>query len=181
LAPPRPKSVTLISWLAIISGVGSALLLWSPAGREVMARVTTLHRVLTFGSIALQLLSAVVMLRGMNWARWAFVVTVVYHQLSKVVAGHWYGSPANLLGFLLVAAACYYLFRPAANAFFSGGASPAPKIPAGHAQCNECGQLFAVQDMVRHGTSYVCAACKPRFLQKLREGAAPAEPGPSGS
>ncbi len=30
---------------------------------------------------------------------------------------------------------------------------------------------FPVEDMIRHGNAYVCAQCKPIFLQKLAEGA----------
>ena len=41
----------------------------------------------------------------------------------------------------------------------------------GNANCAECGNSFAISDMVRHGRSYVCAACKPVFMQRLAEGA----------
>ena len=46
----------------------------------------------------------------------------------------------------------------------SGGASP-------EAVCAECGNLFAVEDMIRFGDARVCASCKPIFVQKLSEGA----------
>jgi hypothetical protein len=131
LAPRRPKSITIISWLAIVAGGGSALVLLSPAAREVMAATSTLAHLLTFASIGLQTLSGLVMLRGFNWGRWAFIVTNGYNQLSRLAAGHWNPSPVVIVGLLLVATACYYLFRPAANAFFSGAASPAEKLPAG--------------------------------------------------
>lgn len=39
------------------------------------------------------------------------------------------------------------------------------------AVCAECGASFSVDDMVRHGAAYVCAKCKPVFMQKLAEGA----------
>jgi hypothetical protein len=77
------------------------------------------------------------MLRGNNWARWAFVVTVAYNQLSKVFSGHWIASPANILGLVLVATAYYYLFRAGANAFFSGTASQADKPPEGLQQSSK--------------------------------------------
>jgi uncharacterized RDD family membrane protein YckC len=61
----------------------------------------------------------------------------------------------------------------------SSPVSGAPAVAAsgytpGHgpeAVCAECNQLFAIQDMMRHGASYVCAGCKPVFLQKLAAGA----------
>jgi uncharacterized RDD family membrane protein YckC/DNA-directed RNA polymerase subunit RPC12/RpoP len=37
--------------------------------------------------------------------------------------------------------------------------------------CAECGKPFRVGDMIRHGAAYVCATCKPIFMQKLAEGA----------
>ena len=124
MTPPRPKSVTIISWLAIVSAIAQAFLILSPAGREVMARTSALNYFLTFASIALLAISGVVMLRGFNWARWVFIVTVAYNQLSKLFSGHWNASAANVIGLLLGAAACYFLFRPVANAFFSGACSP---------------------------------------------------------
>lgn len=39
------------------------------------------------------------------------------------------------------------------------------------AVCAECGNIFAIQDMIRHGEVYICANCKPVFMQKLVEGA----------
>ena len=39
------------------------------------------------------------------------------------------------------------------------------------AVCAECANMFATQDMIRHGGVYICANCKPVFMQKLAEGA----------
>jgi DNA-directed RNA polymerase subunit RPC12/RpoP len=36
--------------------------------------------------------------------------------------------------------------------------------------CTECGRAFPLDEVVRLGKGYVCAACKPQALQKLREG-----------
>ena len=38
--------------------------------------------------------------------------------------------------------------------------------------CSECGNLFAQDDMIRYQNVWVCANCKPIFVQKLKEGAA---------
>jgi uncharacterized RDD family membrane protein YckC len=40
------------------------------------------------------------------------------------------------------------------------------------AQCRECGGTFSLDNMIRHGNAYVCANCKPIFMQKLSEGVA---------
>jgi len=37
--------------------------------------------------------------------------------------------------------------------------------------CSECGRGFPVDEVIRHGNSYICAQCKPLFMQKLAEGA----------
>ncbi len=42
---------------------------------------------------------------------------------------------------------------------------------AGEAVCTECGGVFPTDSMIRYGTVYVCANCKPVFMQKLAEGA----------
>jgi uncharacterized RDD family membrane protein YckC len=36
--------------------------------------------------------------------------------------------------------------------------------------CSECGAAFPKDDMMRYGESFVCANCKPVFVQKLKEG-----------
>lgn len=38
------------------------------------------------------------------------------------------------------------------------------------ARCSECGNSFALDDMIRFGESWVCAGCKPLFVQKFKEG-----------
>ena len=53
---------------------------------------------------------------------------------------------------------------PASDVGFTPGVKP-------EAVCAECGNLFAIQDMIRHGQIYICANCKPVFMQKLAEGA----------
>jgi uncharacterized RDD family membrane protein YckC len=37
--------------------------------------------------------------------------------------------------------------------------------------CNVCHQTFPIDQTIRYGTVNVCAGCKPRFVQGLREGA----------
>ncbi len=45
-----------------------------------------------------------------------------------------------------------------------------PRLPEGHRVCYECWQHFPKNDLVVFGDFHVCAGCKERFLQKLREG-----------
>ncbi len=43
---------------------------------------------------------------------------------------------------------------------------------AHQAACYECRKLFPQDEMLRHGNSWVCPACKPVFVQRLKEGVA---------
>jgi uncharacterized RDD family membrane protein YckC len=52
------------------------------------------------------------------------------------------------------------------------GAAPPPLVPAGQVVCAECGGSFPPDQVIRHGNVSICAACKPVFLQKLKEGVA---------
>jgi uncharacterized RDD family membrane protein YckC len=42
--------------------------------------------------------------------------------------------------------------------------------PVSRSVCSECGQSFADEDMIRFQDSWVCAECKPVFVQKVKEG-----------
>jgi uncharacterized RDD family membrane protein YckC len=55
---------------------------------------------------------------------------------------------------------------------------PAPQPPVLNATgdqrfCTECGRAYSPDELVAFGNSLVCAACKPVFTQKLREGIRP--------
>lgn len=56
-------------------------------------------------------------------------------------------------------------------------ASPGAAAPTGSGICAECGRLFPATEMVRLNQSWVCAGCKPMFLQRMAEGVAPASLG----
>jgi uncharacterized RDD family membrane protein YckC len=43
-------------------------------------------------------------------------------------------------------------------------------VPIRKAACSECGRAFAEDEMIRFQKSWVCAACKPVFIQKIKEG-----------
>ena len=47
-------------------------------------------------------------------------------------------------------------------------------VSAGSHRCAECGNTFPDADMIAFESAWVCAACKPVFVQKLKEGIAPA-------
>ena len=43
-------------------------------------------------------------------------------------------------------------------------------VGTGQVVCSECRLTVAQDQAIQYGTSWVCASCKPLFLQKLREG-----------
>lgn len=49
-------------------------------------------------------------------------------------------------------------------------AAASPLAP-GEVRCSECGSIFPTEDTIPYGERRVCGACKPRFLQRLTEGA----------
>jgi uncharacterized RDD family membrane protein YckC len=53
-----------------------------------------------------------------------------------------------------------------------GGSTVRPSAAEGGEKlfCSECGKAFSQDDMIRFGNSWVCASCKPVFVQKLKEG-----------
>ncbi len=48
----------------------------------------------------------------------------------------------------------------------------APTTPATQpsSRCSECGRMYDPDDLIRFDDALICAACKPIFTQKLREG-----------
>jgi len=49
----------------------------------------------------------------------------------------------------------------------SGNAAPAT---GAQVACAECGKVVPQDDAIRYGDAWVCAACKPAFVQKIKEG-----------
>lgn len=44
------------------------------------------------------------------------------------------------------------------------------QVETNAASCSECGRTFPTEDMIPYGDIWVCASCKPLFVQKLKEG-----------
>ncbi|MBW2427381.1 MAG: RDD family protein, partial [Deltaproteobacteria bacterium] len=51
-----------------------------------------------------------------------------------------------------------------------GGQANSPEVPVRQSICSECRQTFAEDEMIRFQESWVCAGCKPVFIQKIKEG-----------
>lgn len=55
---------------------------------------------------------------------------------------------------------------------YSQAKSGAAQSPSGAVVCSECGRTFSPSDVIKYGDRYICATCKPIFMQKVREGIA---------
>jgi uncharacterized RDD family membrane protein YckC len=63
---------------------------------------------------------------------------------------------------------------PFASSPLSGGSvAPAVALAGATHTCVECGKLFPEDEMLQYEGSWVCAACKPMFFQRIKEGVAP--------
>ncbi len=52
-----------------------------------------------------------------------------------------------------------------------GLGQPASTAARPEVVCVQCNRIFSKEETIQYGTAYVCAACKPAFVQKLKEGA----------
>ena len=64
----------------------------------------------------------------------------------------------------------YSKVMAAAGTNLDPSAAPPPLL-GGEVVCGECQQMFPKDEVIRYGDNYVCANCKPIFVQKLKEGA----------
>lgn len=63
-------------------------------------------------------------------------------------------------------------WRPYREVKSAAAPPPAAASSGGpEAVCSECGRIFPAGEVIRYGNAVVCAACKPVFVQKLKEGA----------
>ena len=53
----------------------------------------------------------------------------------------------------------------------AGEAAAAAPLVAGEVVCTECGRSVPRENTIQYGAAWVCATCKPVFVQKLKEGA----------
>ena len=53
---------------------------------------------------------------------------------------------------------------------------PTAELTVKEVVCAECGKIFPAEGIIRIGATSVCAACKPLYIQKLREGVSASGP-----
>ena len=107
---PRPRSITIISWLFIIFGSIALLTGLLPFSDIKSHWYVHLSRIL-------QIVAGVFMLYGRNWARWLLVAWIAFH----IVVGALHGVVTLVMHFVIFSVILFFVFRRDANAYFAGG------------------------------------------------------------
>src|SRR4026209_40519 len=109
--PPRPRSITIISWLFIIFGTISLI------GGLVTTDLKS-HWYFHLSRL-LQIVAGVFMLYGRNWARWLLVAWMAFH----IVLSALHSALQLLMHAVMFSVILYCLVRRPASAYFRA-ASP---------------------------------------------------------
>ena len=121
----RPTSITVIAWIMIISVLISLISvtysLDNPQFKEIMGRSAlplSVQITWTYLSFLIQAISAAFMLKGKNWSRWLYVIWNLIGFINVSLT-----SPvktAIIPNLLVFGVFTFFLFRPKANAYFTG-------------------------------------------------------------
>ncbi len=108
----RPISVTIVSWIYIIAGIGGIAAHWNEFDfRHPFSNDVVLPLIVR----ALAIVAGVFMLRGANWARWLAIAWIAYH----VVLSGFHSVPAAAIHALLLVVFAYFLCRRQAATYFT--------------------------------------------------------------
>ena len=126
----RPTSVTVISWILIVLGalglLVGALMSNNPDVMDQMAKSKLgagTQQMLGIVSSVISIVSGYGMLQGKNWGRLLYVVSTVVG-----IALNFYAMGADTMQYLAIAifaVVVFFLYRPAANAWFNRDGAPA--------------------------------------------------------
>jgi len=70
----------------------------------------------------------------------------------------------------VIAATAGAVAQPPLSMAGTADAQPGGAPAAGSVVCRECGKIFPPEEVVKFGDAFVCAACKPVYVQRMREG-----------
>lgn len=120
----KPKSVTIIAWLLIVSGVISlftSLLSWnSPIVKELMAKnplPIPLQYVMMYIGSPISVISGAGIFKGKNWGRLLYVLWGATGIVINLIT-----FPIKLtiiIGLVVFAIVAFFLYRPASNQYFA--------------------------------------------------------------
>ena len=124
----RPTSLTVIGWLLIVFAlfglVGQMMVGSNTAAQQILAESplpASVHMAMGFVGALIGLACGYGVLKGLNWSRYLYVgwsiVALIFGLLTMPF------TSMLLLSVLILAVFIYFLFRPAANAWFTGGSA----------------------------------------------------------
>lgn len=124
----RPTSLTIIGWYLIVMAVLGALGLLLMRNNEMVVATMQQSSVspsvqLAFGAVGC-LVSAACgygILKGLGWSRLAYVGWIVISIVFSLASAPF--SSLMVVGWVIQALIIFFLFRPAANAWFGGSAA----------------------------------------------------------
>jgi len=108
----RPISVTIVSWIYIVAGIGGIA---AHATEFDLRHPFSNDVVLALIVRLLAIIAGAFMLRGAKWARWLAIAWIAFH----VVLSAFHSFPSAAFHALLLAVFAYFLFRRHANTYFS--------------------------------------------------------------
>lgn len=126
---PRPTSITVISWILIVTGavslITSTVALAQPITKELMARnplPLSVQYAMLYVGLLVTIISGVAMLRRHNWGR---LLYVIWSGAGFVIGLAFFVMKTGMLpGIVLYVVIVFFLFRPKANQFFAGTDTP---------------------------------------------------------
>ena len=120
----RPKSVTVIAWILIVTGAISVFTslssLNNPMVKELMSKSPlpiSLQYAMMYIGLAVSVISGVGMLKGQNWARFLYVIWGAIGFLIGLVTSPM--KAAMIPGLLFFAIIVFFLYRPASTQYFT--------------------------------------------------------------
>lgn len=125
----RPTSLTIIGWLLIVFAVfgliNQMMMGDNPVAQQMLAESQlspSIHLAMGIIGALVSLASGYGILKGLNWSRFLYVGWGVLAVIISFVTTPF--TSILLLSLMVIAIIAFFLFRPAANAWFAR--SPAP-------------------------------------------------------
>ena len=126
----RPTSLTIIGWLLIVFGafglISQLTMQNNPAVQQMLAESplpASAHLALGIIGGLVGLASGYGVLKGLNWSRYLYVGWGVIGMLISFLAVAF--TSIMIISLIVFGVFAFFLFRPAANAWFTGEAAPA--------------------------------------------------------
>lgn len=120
----RPLSVTIVAWFIIVTSLFSLLSVLAMGSNPQVAQMlaesplpASVHQVIGIVGALISLICGYGMLKGFDWARILYIGAAAAGLLFNLVTVPM--ASILVLGVLMLAVIAFFLYRPAANAWFT--------------------------------------------------------------